>query len=185
MQFPELELNKKYFLREQKEKDAETFFLYLNRNEVKKWILATPPENIGEAKKEIRNWQHSFATDREIYWAIAEKSSDQLIGSIGFSLLDKKNKIGRISYDLDPQYWRKGIMTMAIKKVIDYAFKIMKINRIEALVIEHNIASLKLLQKIGFTNEGTLRQYRIIEGEYVNSQILSLIKDDLNQLTTN
>jgi ribosomal-protein-alanine N-acetyltransferase len=64
-----------------------------------------------------------------------------------------------IGYELARSHWRQGIMKEALGAIIALGFKEMGINRIEAVVMPENIASLKLLEKLGFHNEGVLKEY--------------------------
>ncbi|MDR1403310.1 MAG: GNAT family N-acetyltransferase [Tannerellaceae bacterium] len=56
-------------------------------------------------------------------------------------------------YDLQREYWNNGYITEALKVVIDFGFNSLEINRIEAEVMQSNVASEKVLEKPGFKNE--------------------------------
>jgi len=64
-----------------------------------------------------------------------------------------------IGYELGHVFWRKGIMTEALTAIIGLGFKVMGLNRIEAVVMPENEPSLRLLAKLGFYNEGILKEY--------------------------
>jgi len=93
-----------------------------------------------------------------IRWGIALKGHRNIIGTIGFNNFTKQHR-ANIGYDLQAQFWNNGYLTEALKAIIKYGFKELDVNRIEAEVMQGNIASEKLLAKLGFTNEGVLREW--------------------------
>ncbi len=176
--FPILDLGE-YILREKQASDVADFFNYYTDPEVNKYIISYIPRTFEEARMEVNYWKNVFYNDDGIYFAIAKKATNQLIGSIGFSSHIKHHHRIELSYDLAKDYWHQGIMTKAIKAVSEYCFEKMAINRIEAFIHKNNIHSLKLLEKCGFTQEGLLRQHRFHIDKYVDVFIFSLLKNDL------
>ena len=79
----------------------------------------------------------------------------ELCGLIGLILQkDVYRKSAEIGYWLGEPFWGKGIATKAVKLITEYAFDVLKITRIYAGIFEYNIASMKVLEKNGFQNEG-------------------------------
>ena len=74
-----------------------------------------------------------------------------------------------------PQYWNKGIATEVLKAVIDYCQQQKDIHRLEAFVEEGNAASSKVLEKVGFIYEGTMRDCEIKNGKFVSLLIYALV----------
>jgi ribosomal-protein-alanine N-acetyltransferase len=135
------------------------------------------PQSVEDAESEIKYWGGLFYKRHSIFWAIAD-SDDKFIGTIGYNNWNFHNKRAEISYDLMHTHWRKGIMTKVLRNVIIFSFKTMDLNRIEARTMEGNIASQKLLEKVGFKYEGTQRGYRIIRGKPENIRLYSVLKQD-------
>lgn len=71
-------------------------------------------------------------------------------------------------------------MTEALSLIIKFVFEVSDVNRIEAFVEPSNTGSRVLLEKLGFTLEGTLRQHEKCRGELIDIQILGLLRDDWN-----
>jgi len=157
--FPTLRINDDYILREQSVKDTDAFFRYYADPDVSKHILATTPSNIAQAKEEIQYCRNLFYIKRGLYWTIADSNTDEMIGAIGLYINNQHHR-AEISYDLSKTHWRKGIMTKAIATVIDHCFNEMDIQRLEAVTIKDNSASIAILDKLGFTHEATLENYR-------------------------
>lgn len=161
--FPILELDENFILREQTQEDTENFFRYYTDPDVGKYILASKPATLLEASKEIQYCRNLFYTKQGMYWTIAKKSDNQMIGAIGLYMNNTHHR-AEITYDLSRDYWRKGIMLKAIQAVVKHAFSHMNIARIEAVTRKENTASMELLKKAGFTHEGMLKNYRYYNG---------------------
>jgi ribosomal-protein-alanine N-acetyltransferase len=182
--FPIIDLGN-FVLREKCDEDAADFFSYYSDPEVNKYILCEIPRELEEARRELNYWRNVFYKNDGIYFAIADKETNKLIGSIGLTSYNAYQGRIEISYDLAHQYWNRGIMTKAIRAVTKYAFKEFyygRINRIEAFVSTANLPSKNLLMKCGFVLEGILRQHRYHRGAYVDVYSFSLLKSDFINL---
>ncbi|MFC4618741.1 GNAT family N-acetyltransferase [Camelliibacillus cellulosilyticus] len=82
-----------------------------------------------------------------------------------------------IGYYLDKAHNGKGYMTEAVRQVVDYAFQTLKLHRVEAGVMPHNIGSIRVLEKAGFQKEGIARENVKINGEWKDHQILAIINE--------
>lgn len=80
-----------------------------------------------------------------------------------------------IGYVLDQNHNGKGYTTEAVNLVVNYAFNTLKLHRIEAGVIPHHKASIRVLEKNGFHKEGIARQNVKINGRWEDHQILAII----------
>ncbi|NBV06315.1 MAG: N-acetyltransferase [Proteobacteria bacterium] len=175
--FPVIDLGD-YILREKTDEDVADFFHYYTDPEVNKFILCEMPRDFEEARKELFYWRNVFYQNDGIYFAIAKKDNNQLIGSIGLTTLNSYHKRIELSYDLAKEYWRKGICSKAIAAVTKYGFEELRVNRIEAFTATQNEASKNLLLKCGFILEGLLRQHRYHRGTYVDAYSFSLLRED-------
>jgi len=112
-----------------------------------------------------------------IRWGIALKGKSNIIGTAGFNNYTKNHR-ANIGYDLQRQYWNKGYITEALDAVIDYGFNQLSINRIEAEVMQGNINSEKVLQKLSFKNEGILRNWMLWNEKYYDMTMFSLLRTE-------
>ncbi|SDJ14712.1 GNAT family N-acetyltransferase [Salimicrobium halophilum] len=110
-------------------------------------------------------------------FAIILKGEDQLVGTMTLRV-DKLHNKGELAYWIGKDYWNNGYATEAAQLVIDFGFKEQKLNRIWAPVMSKNKASAKLMQKVGLTYEGTLKQDIIRWDEYQDVDIFGLLKED-------
>jgi ribosomal-protein-alanine N-acetyltransferase len=71
-----------------------------------------------------------------------------------------------IGYDLSRPYWRRGIMHEVLQAVIQFGFHTAHVERIQALVMPGNTASARLLEKLGFQDQGILKEYAFFKGRH-------------------
>jgi ribosomal-protein-alanine N-acetyltransferase len=101
----------------------------------------------------------------ELRFAIALRSSGELVGTIGFHSLSLLNKTAEIAYDLAPGVWGMGIAPSACAAMVDWAFNHLDAVRIQATALDSNIRTVRVLEKCGFQREGLLRNFRMVRGQ--------------------
>ncbi len=107
------------------------------------------------------------------------KTNNETIGRCGFHNWYKDHHKAELGYALSKDdYKQKGYMSEAVRKIIEYGFSTMNLNRIEACVGPENKASLSVIKKNNFTKEGYLRKHYIRDGEIQDSIIFSLLKEE-------
>ena len=137
------------------------------------------PKDIETAKEELNHYIVGlFEEGKGIRWGIRFKESDEIIGSCGFYAWNKDFKKVDMGYDLQPAYWGQGIMVEAAIAAIRYGFNDMELNRIAVTIMATNPRSSSLVKKLGFVQEGILRDYSIWKGEYVDEHLYSLLRKD-------
>ena len=98
------------------------------------------------------------------------------VGGIGFRLgEDVHRHTAEFGYWLAEEFWGKGIMTEAVKSFVDYCFQNFSLNRIFASAYANNPASVRVLEKAGFTFEGRLRNSVIKDGKILDSLLYARI----------
>lgn len=118
------------------------------------------------------------AENQAIRYSIIEAESGRIIGSCGYNMLDYDNARTEIGYDLGRAFWGQGYAPEAINALADYAFNTLEFNRIEAKVEPANLNSVKVLQKLHFTLEGTLRQCERSKGTFIDLCMYSKLATD-------
>ena len=169
--FPVLE-TERLILRKISMNDAEDMFHLRTNEDAMKYINKPKLTSIDDAKEIIKKMNDP---DR-IQWGITLKTSDIIIGTIGYHRIEKEHYRAEIGYMLHPQYWNTGLMSEAITKVIDYGFDKMKLHSIEAIINPGNIISRKILQKFNFIKEAYFKENFFFEGKFYDSEVYSLVK---------
>ncbi len=150
--FPEL-TTKRLLLRRIKESDSQVI-LYLRSDKTINTYIERPEnrktKNINDAIKFIKEINKAFDTNKSISWGISMKTNSEIIGTICLWNFSKDKIIAEVGYDLNPSFQKKGIMTEALKKIVDYGFNNLNLDKIEAFTHKENENSKKLLEKNGF-----------------------------------
>ncbi len=157
-------------------------YLLFSDKEVTKYYNLLPLTDEQEGQKLLDWFQNRFKDGLGIRWGIALKGKLNIIGTIGFNNYTRKHR-ANIGYDLQFAYWSKGYMTEALKAVLGFGFNELSINRIEAEVMQGNITSEKLLEKLNFKREGILRQWMLWNERYYDMTMYSLLKAEYKQMT--
>jgi len=174
--FPILNSDRLSFIEIKQEHLADLFKLFGDNNVTKYYNLKTF-ETEQDGQKFIDWYQKRFTEKLAIRWGIALKGNSNIIGTIGFNNFTQNHR-ANIGYDLQTEYWNNGYATEALKTIVGFGFKQLKINRIEAEVMIGNFASEKILKKLGFTNEGILRQWLYWNDNHYDMIMFSLLKTD-------
>jgi [ribosomal protein S5]-alanine N-acetyltransferase len=111
-----------------------------------------------------------------INWAITVKGNPKLIGIIGHYRIQPENHRCEIGYMILPQYNGQGIVTEAIKAVLEYGFEDMNMHSIEAVIDPDNSASERVLQKNGFIKEAHILENEYYDGKFWDTVIYSILK---------
>ena len=106
---------------------------------------------------------------------------DKLIGELKFHSIRWFNRKAMLSVILIEEYQKKGIGTEALKTAIKFAFEKMNLHRLEAEVIEFNQPSKKLVEKLGFKLEGTLREAKYSGGKYWDIYRYGLLRKEYQE----
>ena len=112
-------------------------------------------------------------------WAIANRDDDMLIGTMTVLHIDSANARAEIGYALASAQWGRGYAQEALRLALAFAFDAMRLRRIEADVDPRNQASCRLLERIGFTREGLLRERWLVAGQLQDSAIYGLLRGEL------
>lgn len=177
MEFPTLETDRLQLIRIGQE-HAERFYDILSREVVTRYYGMDGLVNQQEASAIIDSFQTKFASKRGIRWGIVRKKNGEFIGTVGLNNLNVRAKKSEIGYELHPDYWHKGIMQEAIQAVLHYAFVELDLVRMGAVTFPDNRASIQLLRKMGFIEEGRLRSYLFQGGQSYDALIFSLLKPE-------
>lgn len=172
--FPEL-ATANLRLRELRPHDAPAVYRLYADDEVTRYYDLDSFYDMEQATDLITRQARRFEEGKAIRWAITQKNVDVVIGTIG-CVITRHSTQGGLGYDLASPYWRRGIMTEALGIVIRYCFKGLGLNRLQALVMPPNVASAELLLKLGFVEEGILREYAFFKGRFQDLRCFSLLR---------
>ncbi|KEK24610.1 GNAT family N-acetyltransferase [Bacillus gaemokensis] len=169
---------KRLILRKMQASDSASLFAIWSDPEVTKFMNINSFTDESQAVEMIEILDKLSLENRAIRYSIIELESNKIIGSCGYNSLDFKNAKAEIGYDISKAFWGKGYAPEAILALIDYAFSTLGFNRIEAKAEPENINSIKVLQKLNFTFEGTMRMCEKSKEKFIDLSIYSKLMTD-------
>ena len=158
-----------------------------NADMLKNWVAdekvqAMYSEPVYETEEAVRGLLDKYigAYEREdcYRWAVIEKASGECIGQIAYFLVDSKNHFAEIEYCIGAAFQRRGYATEATKAVIAYGFEKINLHKVQICTKTINAPSKRVIEKCGFTYEGTLRDYFCMNGEYIGRLYFSMLRSE-------
>jgi ribosomal-protein-alanine N-acetyltransferase len=105
-----------------------------------------------------------YAEPKSLRWAFARRDDDALIGSCGFTRFEREQRTAELAYDLAHACWGRGLMTAAVRAVVEWAFATDFLRHIEAFVMTTNAPSIAVLERTGFRRQTMLAGHRLARG---------------------
>lgn len=131
-----------------------------------------------ETEAGIAEWVQAalrdLASDRRYSFVIVERESPDMVGHLNFNnVVRGAFQSTNLGYAMDARYWGRGIMTAAVAAAIDVAFHDLDLHRVEAAILPDNAASVAVVSKNDFTEEGFARFYLAIDGAWRDHRIFA------------
>ena len=174
--FPEIR-TPNYLLRQFSDADLENVYRGLSNEAVIKHY------GISYKNLEATKGQMTWFADLEVngtglWWAICSLDNSTFYGGGGFSDLNAKLKKAEIGIWLYPEYWGRNIMSEVLPFICAHGFNVNGLHRIEGFVETENTACIAAMNKLGFVNEGIMRECEIKGEIFISLQIFSKLKTD-------
>jgi RimJ/RimL family protein N-acetyltransferase len=164
----------KSLLREWRRGDEPSLVRHANNRNV--WINLRDTFPHPYTPADARSWIR-LATTQGLNHVFAVDVDGFAVGAIGLRPGDDIHRFSaEIGYWLGEEYWNRGIATEAVVAVVDYAFASLGMVRLHAEVFEWNHASMRVLEKAGFTREGVLRQSAMKDRQLVDQVVYAKVK---------
>lgn len=155
--------------------DVNDVFDFCSNPASSKYADWYPHNNKGETREYIA-WLKRKSGEKSHTWVIEHRQDEKVIGTISIVDTDYSGKIFTVGYTLSKDYWHKGYATEALTELVHYIFRELGAERIQAKVIPENEPSCKLLERVGFKKEGTLKKGAFCRTECVDVFIYALVK---------
>lgn len=122
-----------------------------------------------------------FNNQQQIYLAICLIDTKQLIGYLGINEIDFRNsKAQWAGINIDSSFSKKGYATEASSLMLKFVFEELGINRFFGYWLESNIPSIRMAEKLGFLNEGIVRDFVYKRNKFHNVYLMSILKKEYN-----
>ena len=174
---PEL-TTKRLCLRAALPRDAAALLSILGDPEVTRYHNMPTLTSLAEASAALERLQERYAGQDTIRWAIDLAEHREMIGTVGLLRFDFEHRRAEVGYEIARRWWGRGLVTEATAAVIKYGFSVLGLHRIEAGILPGNDASVRVVQKLGFVEEGPRRDYLYAKGGFHTLRWFSLLETD-------
>ena len=151
------------------------------------WEPTWPPDALGRAafRARIARYAEDWRTDQGYNFFIFQAGGNEpLAGGIGLSNVRRGvAETASLGYWIGYPFARQGCMAAALELVLDFAFDGLRLHRVEAACLPHNVPSRSLLSRTGFQQEGYARQYLLIDGKWQDHLLFAMVRDDRRRST--
>ncbi|WP_327328710.1 GNAT family N-acetyltransferase (plasmid) [Streptomyces sp. NBC_01210] len=174
MTYPIRIVGDKVVLREFTPGDVDDVLGIIGDNKVTAWLSfdsRSRDQAIDMIEGAVERAQHEPRT--EYYLAVTKRDNDRVIGfaRIGFGGV----QAGKLGYAVAAEEWGRGYATDAARTLTTYAFAELGLHRISAAIGPENAASITMVEKLGFTREGVLRDHVFTNGAWRDSVLYSVL----------
>lgn len=157
--------------------DADRVRLLAGNELVADTCLLPHPYSIDMAESWINSHHSLFIENRHHIWAICCENSDDICGSIGLHNA-MQNTVAEFGFWLGKDYWNKGIASKAAAEVVKFGFSELNLLKIYAQVFTRNVASIRVLEKTGFSREAFLKSHIYHRNKFEDIYIYSIFNSD-------
>jgi [ribosomal protein S5]-alanine N-acetyltransferase len=164
-------------LRGPREDDAAALFAVFSDPAVMRYWSRAPMLEPSEAAGMVVEIADRFARREMINWLVTDARSDAVIGTCTLFHFDGRHRRAEIGYALRSDLWGRGLASDAVAQALDWGFRTLGLHRIEADIDPRNTASRRLLVRLGFSSEGTLRERFFVGDEATDSEIFGLLRE--------
>lgn len=155
--------------------DYKDYFTFCSNHKVCEYLTFNPYNNVTQAKRAIENMIRASLIGSDANFSIIDRLTNKVIGSISLTFSNTSNSAD-VGYILDEAYWKKGIMSEALKEIINVAFTYYNLDYLTASYLKDNKASEALLNKFNF------QIYDVINNGFIKNNLKhDLIKCVLNK----
>jgi [ribosomal protein S5]-alanine N-acetyltransferase len=156
-------------------RDVDALFEIYSDVEVTRFWSSAAMRRKAEARRLLREIREEHRARRLHEWGVALRDGDRVIGTCTLFNFDAENRRAEVGFALARAWWGRGLMGEALTLLLDFAFGMLGMRRIEADVDPRNRASLALLERLGFRHEGVLRERWNVGGELQDTAYYGLL----------
>ena len=146
--------------------------------------IDTYPTNDPREILEVIHWgRYILSNNTGVLWGLFSKEDDSFVGEMNYvgrrdATIEGKIHRAEIGYNMVRKHWGKGLATESLREIIRHIFDTTEIYRLEAIIRPENTRSRTLASRIGFHEEGTLRDYILLDEKYRDMIMYSLLKKE-------
>jgi RimJ/RimL family protein N-acetyltransferase len=170
-------------LRPMELEDVENFYKWFNDEEVKQYLGMRYFLSRAAESEWVKSHSNSALSYSNVGFSIETLADGRHIGSIGFSETGPEDRKATVGISIGAkELWDKGYGTDAMLTLLRFAFFEMNLHRVMLHVDERNARAQASYKKVGFVEEGRLRQDRFARGRYWDTVVMSILDDEFRKV---
>lgn len=174
---PDLE-SSRLILRKVRAGDLQAVHAYASNPAVTEHLVWEPHRTLEDTRRYVSEILRRYRDGELAPWAIELRAGGEMIGTCGFVTWYRHDARAEIAYVLAQPYWNRGYATEAVRAAIDFGFASMELNRIEGRCMVENVASARVLEKLGMRYEGAMRQQIRAKGRFRDVRLYAILRGD-------
>ena len=155
--------------------DAKLLFNFNSSIENLAFVPRTPYKSVEEAEALLARFLKSVEDKTAIWWVFCNRNTRTAIGYGGLFDIDMNNQRAEIGYGFLKEFWGKGYASSIVDHISNYGFSELKLHRIYGLVDPENKASIRVLEKNGYVNEGVIHDYYYARNKFFDMILMANI----------
>ena len=159
--------------------DVEDAFSYGRDEEWGRYLWNTPSPYLHRHAEQFIASCVLDSWERQAQFAI--EFGGHVIGGVRLYIIDDAAGVAGMGYNVAPTHWGQGIATEAAQAVLKHAFYGLGLGKIFSTTDSRNLASIRVLEKLGATREGLLRRHRLHRGEYIDEACYGILASDVTR----
>lgn len=159
------------------EADVPALFTIFGDPEVTRYWGFAVLRDLAAAAALLEDIRRGFRARTLFQWGV-EASGGPLVGTCTLSQLDSANRRAELGFALGRAFWGRGYMSTALPELIAFAFGELGLHRVFADIDPRNARSIKALGRLGFRQEGVLRQHYLVQGEPQDAVVYGLLRSE-------
>jgi ribosomal-protein-serine acetyltransferase len=152
-----------------------------NREHLAEWMPWAAAQTMADTRAFLALTRRQLADNNGFQCAIVE--SGRIVGTIGFHRVDWANRTTSLGYWLAEDAQGRGTMTMAVRALVDWAFQGWGLHRVEIRAAVENERSRAVIARLGFREEGVLRQVERVGGRYLDHVVYAMLASEWGTTT--
>jgi len=172
--FPELE-TERLILRRPLPSDAEEMFRYRSDPQLMRYIPHRLAGKLEEVQETLVTVNNLIDTGKGLNWALTLKDDPTIIGMAGYVRIIEDHYRAEVGYMLHTPHHGKGLVSEAVRAILDFGYREMKLHSVEAVVNTENEASKRVLERMGFSKDALFRDYLCHAGRFSDAHVYSIL----------
>ena len=174
---PELE-TKRLILRQLRRSDVPDLYTIFSDPAVTRYWSTGPLATLEDADALYDDIENGRESNQFFQWGIALKDTDVVVGTVTLFAWNPEHRRAELGFALASRVWNRGYGSEAVRSIVTFAFRELSLHRLEADTDPRNVASLRILEGLGFREEGYMRERYHMNGEPQDAVLIALLRTE-------